>query len=271
MPQLSGHLELTCQVDHEGRSFLSHQACRVPFHVGKSYWDGQVLIVQMANPTAGLFAGDTLRSSIEVASGARLLLTTPSASRAHTMEDGRAELRQTFRVARGGWLEIVPELFIPQNRCSYAQITNLEIEPGGSLFFVETLAPGRVARGEIFRFTSIEWETNVRFGDRLVARERFRLRPEDDSLAPLTSPFPEGYFASCYLITDALTDESDCWKSIVHLNNEDVWLGSSRLIAGGWSIRILARDSLALRHAYEETRRILGLLLPPLRARTRKL
>lgn len=268
---LEGHLELVCAADEDGRSHLARQSFRVPFHISKPYWNERALVVQVVNPTAGLFAGDALRCEVRVESGARLHLTTPSASRIHTMRAGRAELEQRFFVARGAWLELQPSLLIPQRNCRYRQTTHIHIEEGGELFFVESLAPGRVAHGEWFQFSEIDWECNLHWGNRLIARERFALRPEDASLAPLKSPFPHGYFASGYLITERLAATDDCWRVIGELNSGEVLVGVSRLAMAGWSIKLLARDSPALGAALKSVRRILSVALPALQSDSRKL
>ena len=159
---LRGHLDLVCAADADGRTFIREQSFRAPFHLSKPYWDDHALIVQIVNPTAGVFAGDALTSRVAVESGARVLLTTPSANRIHAMPAGRASLEQHFSVADDAWLEVMPELFIPQAQCRYRQRTSLEVAESGEIFFVETLAPGRVARGEIFEFSEIEWEFELR-------------------------------------------------------------------------------------------------------------
>lgn len=89
-PRWAGHLELTCSADAAGRSYLSHQSFRAPFHISKPYPDEHALIVQVINPTAGLFAGDVLRSDIRVEAGGRLHNTSPSASRVHRVTAGLA-------------------------------------------------------------------------------------------------------------------------------------------------------------------------------------
>jgi len=268
---LTGHLDLTCSADEHQRSYLSHQSFRAPVHISKPYWDGHSLIVQVVNPTAGLFAGDQLRSNVSITSGARMLLTSPSSNRAHTMPKGNAQINQNFFVAREGWLEIMPELFIPQTDSRYKQTTKIEIELGGGLLFVETLAPGRIAHGECFKFTEIDWETNITYAGKLIIRERFILRRDDDSIVGLTSLFPQAYFASCYLITELIQNSDDCWIAIANLNSNDVWIASTRLQAGGWSIKLLARDSLSLRNAYHALRDILASKILHLRASSRKL
>src|SRR5205085_1366195 len=116
---------------------------------------------------------DRIECDVEVQPGATLLLTTPSATRAHCMRRGSAEVVQRMRVADGGFLEFWPELFIPQKGARYRQRTELSVAGGGELLFFESLAPGRVASGESFAYTELTWETDIRCDSTLVARERY--------------------------------------------------------------------------------------------------
>jgi urease accessory protein len=259
---IAGHLELTCSRDGEGRSFLSHQSFSAPFHIGKAYWDDHSLHVQAVNPTAGFLSGDTASIDVEVEAGAALQITTPSASRIHTMNDGRATLKQRLRVAAGGWLEFNPAPLIPQSRSRYRQRTEIDIEPGGEAFFLETLAPGRVAHGEVFQFDEVDWRCDVRIGGRLVSRERFRLRPDDASLWSLKHPFPAGYFASGCLVTQRSAADAPCLEALRALNDETLWVGVSALVFGGWGLRLLAADSLAMQAGKQAVRAVLADVFP---------
>ena len=269
--RLDGYLELDCASDASGRSYLARQRFRVPFHISKPYWNDHALVVQVVNPTAGLFAGDTLRLQVRVGPGARLHLTTPSAGRVHTTQGTGAEVCQEFFVARGGWLEFQPALLIPQRKCRYRQKTDIDVEEGGQLFFFEAMAPGRVAHGESFNFSEVDWACNLRHQNKLVARERFTLRPDDTSLAPLRSPFPGAYFATGYLVSHRLEDRPACWEQIREWTGDSALVGISRLAAAVWSLRILARNSIALTEAVQSIRRLLADALPPLRSQARRL
>ena len=268
---LNGQLDLVCSADEQSRSFIGSQSFRAPFHLSKPYWDEHALLVQIVNPTAGVLAGDVLSSRVKVESGARLLLTTPSANRIHAMPSGCASLEQHFSVADGAWLEVMPELFIPQSQCRYRQRTVIEVVAGGELFFVETLAPGRVARGEVFEFTEVEWEFELRHAGNLIARERFALRPFDESTTSLRHPFPTGYYASCYVITPRISPEHEVWRAIHDLTSDVMMIGVSRLVAGGSTIKILAADSITLSRTLRAIRMLLAALLPPLLSDARKL
>ena len=262
MPALAGHLDLTCARDANGRSYLREQSFSAPFHVSKPYWDGEALLLQLASPTPGLFGGDRLTSCVTLDEGARLRIVTPSAGRAHTMNGDGAELRQRFRLARGARLEFCPAPFIPQRLSRYRQSADISIEPGGELLLLETIAPGRVAHGESFSYRAIDWECNVTYAGRLVMRERFLLEPDSPAFAAMKQPFPLGHYASACVISEAAWADDNWVEEINAIQSDTVRIGASRLVAAGWSIKLLAADSLALQRATAQLREALARFFP---------
>jgi urease accessory protein len=248
---LHGHLDLLCALDSRGVSSLQRQSFRAPFHLSKPHWDAGALVLNLANPTAGLLSGDRVESRVRVETGAALVLTTPAANRAFRMPGGFAEAIQHFEIAAGGRMEWWPELFIPQAGANYRQRTRIEVEEGGEIFFVESLAPGRVASGEVFAFDSLRWETEIHFAGALAARERYTLRRAAEPLLTLRERFGTPYYASCFVISPRLTGEEPCWKRILNLQSPRLWAGCTRLSAGGWTVKILASGSIELRAAME--------------------
>ena len=251
---LSGHLDITCALDDRGLSHLSAQSFATPIHLSKPHLDEGVLVVNVVNPTAGLLSGDRIACRVVVESGAALLLTTPSATRAHRMPDGAAEVTQTLRVAAGAWLECWPEPFIPQGGTRYRQQTQIHVEEGGGLLFCESLAPGRVASGEAFEFTELTWETDISVGENHAVHERYRLRPDDEAVRALRRSFDHAYYASCFLIAPTLSRDQPCWQRIRELHSAEVWIGCGALAHGGWVVKIVAEGSVALRRTLATVR-----------------
>jgi urease accessory protein len=244
---LIGHLDLVCAAGADGRSFIRRQSFCAPMHLSKPHEDEGMLVVNVINPTAGMLAGDRIDCRVRVEAGARLLLTAPSASRAHCSPKGHAELVQEFEVAAGGYLDVWPELFIPQAAARYRQRTTLRIEEGGEALLFETLAPGRVAMGEAFAFTSLDWETDIVFAGETVARERYRLAPDSESIRALRGQFATGYYASCFVLSPLLHADLPCWRAIHELHGADCWIGCGPLRRGGWVIKVVAAGSVVLR------------------------
>jgi urease accessory protein len=246
---LAGHLDLFCAPDARGISILREQSFRAPMHISKPHHDAGTLVVNVVNPTAGWLEGDAVTSRIRVAAGARLLLTTPSASRAHRMASGCAHLEQTIHIEPGAFLEFWPELFIPQSGSAFRQATSIRIEPGGSVLFFESLAPGRVAFGECYAFRRFEWSTEISIGQTPAVIERVRLAPESPAIQAIRDVFPHAYYASGFIFSPALSDASPCWERIHALHNASCWTGCGRLPGGGWLIKCLAEGSIPLRQA----------------------
>jgi urease accessory protein len=252
---LSGHLRLVCAAHPERGTFLAGQSFSAPIHLSKAYWDGATLLVNVVNPTAGIFGGDSIITRVVVEPGARVLLASPSAARFHSSHGREARLEQTFDIRAGGSLDVFPEISIPQRDSRSFQKTSIQVELGGELIYLETLAPGRVASGEAFAFARYAWSTDIRVGGRLVHRERAAITPGDASSAALRVFFPAGYYAGVTLISPVSENwTADFAGAVAKLSeNLAVKIAASRLNAHGWSIRLLASDSLAL---HESLRRL---------------
>jgi urease accessory protein len=253
--KLAGHLFLVCAADDAGRSHLRQQSFSAPIHISKPHLDQGTLVVNVVNPTAGWFSGDRVECDVAVETGARLLLTSPGAARAHKARGETAMLDQRMRVAAGGFLEVLPELFIPQAGADFRQRTAIEMEEGGELLFGETLAPGRVASGEAFAFARVEWETSITLRGRRIARERYSLKKDDASLVGLRTAFPASYYGAVFAIGPAFEQEG--LAKFAELQRDGVWIGGSRLTAGGWVVKLLAADSVELRAVMHAVRELL--------------
>lgn len=277
MPAFSGHLSIRAARRDHGRTVLAAQSFRAPYYLSKPYWDadGGALIVQVVNPTAGILAGDRLESEIAVESEAALLVTTPSASRVFQMREGFAENRQHFAVHAGGWLEVSPEPLVPHRGCVYRQRTTVEVEAGGALYFVDQLMPGRVGHGEAWSWQRLSLELSVRAAGELILRERLDQSGEDlHGLARLCGSGDTACFANAILVAPDLagSDVPAAWRAeLAGLHGEGLWVGVSALRRGGWNLKLVARDSIILRQALREARRLLSAYFPRLRSDTRKL
>lgn len=271
VPALDGHLALTAARRDDGRTVLARQSFRAPFHLGKSYWDGQVLQVQIVNPTAGILAGDRLHCAVTVEAGASLALTTPAASRAFMMRRGIAECRQEFRVSAGGWLEYFPEPLCPHRDSDYKQRTTILLEAGAELFWCDSLAPGRVGRGEKWAWRRMQLALGVDHAGLPILRECLDYSGAELGRIAELNGHAEAWFGTAVIVSDKLATEDPCWDTIRALHREGVWCGATRLPRAGWIVRVVAPNGQALRDSLKVIRETLATKLPPLRSDWRKL
>jgi urease accessory protein len=106
--------------------------------------------------------------------------------------------------------------------------------------------------GEIFAYRHLRWELDLTIGGKLVARERYELDPDGDSLAALKAKFPAAHYLSVY----AAGAMAENWPADVldALSDDDTYLGHGPLTGGVHVIRALCRDSLAARRLLETLR-----------------
>ncbi len=258
MSGLQGHLALTAACNAEGGTILRKQSFSAPVHISKPHRDKGWLVVNLASPSPGLLAGDCVEYDVRVEQGARLLLTSPSASRIHAMSEGSATLRQQFRVQAGGLLSIWPEYLIPQAGSRYFQKTQIELECGAGLLWSESIAPGRVAYGESFAFDELAIATDIRIGGRLLLRERFRLGRNAPSVAALRQQFAHAYSASLVCVSGFATACEQAIERIARMPVPDgTWLGVSSLSPSGCIVKVVAVDSPTLRTVTAEVRSVM--------------
>jgi len=274
MSEFSGHLRLRAEAREDGRTVLAAQAFRAPFHVGKSYWDDEArtLRVQVVNPTAGILEGDLLASEVSVGAGAALLVTTPSVSRVFQMRAGEAVCMQRFAVEAAGWLEFLPEPLVMHRESRYRQTTEITVAAGGELVFADLLTPGRIARGEMWAWARLKLELAVRVGGELILRERLDQSGEElKALAELAGFGGDARgecsaccFGNVVLVSRRLDEETSWRDAIAGLHGPNAWVGLSALRGecGGWSLKVIATDSVAMRRVMSAAREILSERLP---------
>jgi urease accessory protein len=253
---IHGHLDLRSDVRGDGTPYLSRQSFRAPIHLSKTHVESGALLVHLVNPTAGFFDGDRLDLDVTAGQGSRMILSTPGASRVHRARGETSALcHQHLRVERDAFLEWIPEPFIPQAGARYHQRTIIELEEDAGLFFFEWIAPGRVARGEVFAYDCLRWELDLKVAGQLVARERFELRPHDHSLAALRDRFPAAHCVTAYVA--GIPD--DVWPSenLDLLGNDRIYLGHGPLLGNVRLVRALCADSLAARGLMSGLRELL--------------
>ena len=250
-----GHLHIECQADSEGRTFLAQQSFRAPVHLSKPYWDGSYLIINVINPTAGLFAGDYVEATVHVCAGARAVLTTPSASRVFRAKHPtlKTEIVQTIVIENGGRLDVCPDMLIAHGGARYSQANRIEVHSSGELFLTEMLAPGRTASGEVFAYDQLEFTSDLIVGRQLAVRERYWLHPNSEGLQSLRRRFPRAYYASSLVVSPGKNWES-FQREIEKLNNAAVIAGATHPADNVYAIKMVAADSMSLRRAISKVR-----------------
>ncbi|MDE1156515.1 MAG: urease accessory protein UreD [Acidobacteriaceae bacterium] len=156
-------------------------------------------LAHLNNVSGGIFGGDVLRMDCRVEPGAQAQLTTTGATRLYfpRAEAREAVLSSQFHLGEGALLEYVPDALIPFEDARAVQHTSFSLEQGATLFAWDTIAPGRAASGERFRYERLRLINEVHVGGMPVLNDRLLLEPRRWAM---NSPGRYG-FASSYLVT----------------------------------------------------------------------
>jgi urease accessory protein len=230
-----------------GRTRIVDLECTGPVQVLRcQHLDGHapdIASVIIASPSGGVLQGDRLRIDVEVRAGARLVLETQSATRLYRMPDRPARIEARFTVEEAGWLEYVPDPYIPFAGSDTTIETSLVVDPTAAVLIGEVVAAGRVARGEVFGMTRFASTlTAVRPSGELLFTDATVLEPG----RPLGDPGMMGSnraIGSLYLIAND-ADATTFRAGIPPDRSHRPFAGANTLpnAAGSW-LRVLAADS----------------------------
>ncbi len=251
IPSVSGHLRLRFAYDQARQlTHLAKCAQEPPLRVVRPFplAHGAALL-HLHNLSGGVLGGDQLASEIEIGPDARVQLTTTGATRLYRSHPDQPAARQScqVRIEKGGLLEYLPDQLIPFAGARYQQSTRIELAEDAGLFWWETIAPGRLARGESFAYELLQLAMEVWVAGRPIVCEHFRLEP---GRASLSSPARLGsyLYASSFCICrtglpasswSELEQELTALAMQLTRPGEIIW-GVSTLVAHGLLVRALS-------------------------------
>lgn len=183
-----GELELVI-TERRGKSIASRQFHQGALRILRPHYlddSGQVCYV-MVNPGGAYLGADLHLIDVEVGDGAKLLLTTQSATKIYRTPGSFAEQRMTVRLGEHAQLELSPDQLIAYREASYRQNTHVTVHPSSSLIMAEVITPGWSPDGASFRYEELRLRNEIRVkadaggagGDRaeLLAVDSVLLRP----------------------------------------------------------------------------------------------
>ncbi len=143
-----------------GRTRIVDLECGGPVQVLRCHYldagTPDMAYVMIASPGGGVLQGDRLTIDVRVGPGARLHLGTQSATRLYRMPSGAARLETRLEVGPGGYVEHLPDPWLPFAGSLVTIDTAVVADVGATVLLGEVVAPGRAARGEIHQMRRFE-------------------------------------------------------------------------------------------------------------------
>ena len=252
MTRSDGRLSLRFEYDtHLARTRLHVIEQRQPLKVVRAFeLDDGGSLVHLHNLSGGVLAGDRLSLDLRVDAQARAQVTSTSATRLYrsSVEARPAHFTTRVQVEDGALLEYLPDPLIPFAGSRFTQHTSVNLSPGAGLFWWDTVAPGREARGEIFSYDALTLSFDLRVAGMPVAIDHNDLHPASRSLRSTARLGPYLYFSSFYVCHAGAGEHT--WRGLEkqlldlarQLESPVIIWGLTRLAAHGLVVRALSRN-----------------------------
>jgi urease accessory protein len=236
------------------RTILQHQYATVPAQVIRPFYepDDPCAYVYLLTPTGGMLAGDRLDIHIVLEPGARVCLTTASATKVHPSTGHFAEQFLRIDLGPGSSLEYLPAPTILFRQACWRQHTLVHRALDSRLLFSEGWSAGRVARQEVFAFSCLETLIEVYTAQRLSLFDRMRIHPTSYPYQNLALWGQRPHLLTMVLLQ--ATPPSSTWlqRTQQELATDQALIGLSQLETSGIIVRMLAEEDEAATSAAQQ-------------------
>ena len=253
--------ELALRIEQRaGRSIAAHQYHRGALRVLRPHYlddSGQACYV-LVNPGGAYLGADLYVIDVEVGDGAKLLLTTQSATKIYRTPGSFAEQRMTLRLGEGAQLELAPDQLIAYREASYRQNTHITVRPSSSLMMSEVITPGWSPDGSSFRYEELRLRSEIHVetgaGTELLALDNLLVRPPLNDVTGMA--FMEGFsHLGSLMVVDPRVDQALADELHAVTQGLDAYTGISLTGSVAGTTGLIVRS---LANSTEELARLLG-------------
>lgn len=221
----------------------------------------------------GIVQADRNRIDIDCGPDTAVHLTTQAATKLHRVEFDHATQVVHLTAGAGSYVEYLPDPLIPYRDARFYQQTRVSADPTATVMLGETIAAGRLARGErhAYRMLFSDLEITRPDGDLLVL-DTVRLDPQEPG--SVTGPAVFGghdLMATLFVLTPlaAAGEVADTLHEALRTAGQAFGVSVLPDDCGAW-VRVMGSDppavARALRAAWDAVRRLLiGVPAPDLR------
>jgi urease accessory protein len=233
--------------DIAGQTILRLEHQHPPWRVIRAFPNasGETL-AHLHNVSGGVLDNDDLRLQVQIGPDARAQITTTGATRIYRSRsvDAVSRQRTEITIAERGLLEYLPDPLIPYGQSRFEQSTTIDLNHEATLFWWETIAPGREAAGEVFDYHALSSSLDLRAEGQSIAFEQYAIEP---AIRNPASPARLGAFR--YFSTFYICQAGRATQSWLELESQlgDLAEQLSRPGEVLWGVSALAACGLAIR------------------------
>lgn len=228
------HLELDYQYRAE-KTRLVRSKREGPLAVQRAFYpEGDVCHTYLLHPPGGVVAGDSLNIDLQVAQGARVLITTPGATKFYRSLGPTGTVVQKLQVASGASLEWMPleNIFFPGTKSQIT--TEVELAEGAMFIGWEINCLGRPSNDERFETGELSSQMKIYRNGEPVLFDRFATNAESSVNSAVGLRGVSGYASMV-----ATLDNDEALEAVQQLLSDNALAGVT-VVDGLMVVRVIS-------------------------------
>jgi len=205
------------------------------------------------NPGGGYLDGDRYHMKISVDNGAKLTLTTQSATKVYKTPKSYAYQETEMNLKKGSYLEYIPDPLIAYRDARYKQKNVIRMEKGASLIYSDIITPGWSPDGKRFSYEMLQSINEIYMDNDLVVFDHIKLEPLRQNIAGMG--LMEGYsHLGSMLVVGEKTDQEllDRVYNSIYLDGNKFKIGLSLLPIPGFTLRVFANSTQVIERIFTD-------------------
>lgn len=251
----NGRLNLVLGVK-DGKTIVKNCFQKVPLKISIPFYSNnskEIILYQLTPTGGGMVQGDRYNSDIYLERGAELFYTNQSATKIYRAPKEEVRQYTNFKLEEDTFLEYSPEVVIPFAEAKFFNETNIFMARSSMMILTEIIAPGRMHRQEVFKFTEIDSLLKVYIDNEIAYFDRFHLTPQEQ-LPSVLGLFDKYSFIGNFLVFAGKNDRTVLHKKLQETIKKfpTVFASCSLLEGNGIVLRALGSRTMDLEDIFRE-------------------
>lgn len=260
MTDWTGSLSLDLE-ERNGRTVAKRVYFQGAFKVMRPIYadDSGQVCYYLLNPGGGYLDGDRYKMEVSADEGAKVTLTTQSATKVYKTPKDYAYQETEINLKKGSYLEYLPDPLIAYQDAHYKQKTVVHMERGASFLYTDILTPGWSPDGEKFSYDTIQLVTEIYWDSKLGMFDHIKLVPKQQNISGLG--FMEGYthLGSMIAVSEQMDQKLlDALYETIQAEQSAFSFGISSLAIPGLCIRIQANTTQTIERILNQCHAIIS-------------
>ncbi|MFB4166059.1 urease accessory protein UreD [Alteribacillus sp. JSM 102045] len=222
--QLNGQLSLTFS-NKKNKTVLSSLHQTPPLRASHALYpnDDCHAVVYLMETSGGMVSGDNNTYHLTVENHANVTLLQQSSAKIYpNKEDEMTSQTMNVHLGSDAFLHMVPDTIIPFEDAYFKNAGHISMKNSSHIIWGEILSSGRRAKGEKYKYRSIDLLTSIYREEKLCVYNRFRFSPKEKSYEQIGILDGFSYYATLWAGSPKLA----------HFSLENVKLSSAATTQG---------------------------------------